>query len=45
MNTVLQVMAETVALRAPDGVAEAGEPVRRRAITLTPGRGARVVAA
>ncbi|HEY8583570.1 MAG TPA: cytochrome P450 [Capillimicrobium sp.] len=41
MKAVLRVVARQVTLRA---VAPEPEPVRRRAITLTPGRGAEVIA-
>ena len=41
MKAVLRVVAQRVTLRA---VEPAPEPVRRRAITLTPGRGAEVIA-
>jgi cytochrome P450 len=41
MKAVLSVVARSVTLRAAD---PAPEPVRRRAITLTPGRGAEVIA-
>jgi cytochrome P450 len=43
MKTILRTMLATYEPRVPDGRGRRDEPIRRRAITLVPGRGASVV--